>query len=112
MKKTLLFAVMLFCAAVWGQDRPAPLNIIPEPVKVERGEGAFTIDRNTKVYAADKEALKSARYFIDYFNRNFGYELSLVKKPKGEGVIVLSDAKNGGVSGGYALKVTPRKVFP
>ncbi len=110
MKKTLLFAVMLFCAAVWGQDRPAPLNIIPEPVKVERGEGAFTIDRNTKVYAADKEALKSARYFIDYFNRNFGYELSLVKKPKGEGVIVLSDAKNGGVSGGYALKVTPEGI--
>ena len=102
---------MLLAAAVSAQgSKPAPLSIIPEPVEVKQSEGQFTISRATRIYASDKEAEKSAKYFIDYFNRHFGYELAMAKKDTGDDIIVLSHEKNKEISGGYTLKVSPEKI--
>ncbi len=111
MRTTILSFFMLLAAAVSAQgSKPAPLSIIPEPVEVKQSEGQFTISRVTRIYASDKEAEKSAKYFIDYFNRHFGYELAMAKKDTGDDIIVLSHEKNKEISGGYTLKVTPEKI--
>ena len=111
MRTTILSFFMLLAAAVSAQgSKPAPLSIIPEPVEVKQSEGQFTISRATRIYASDKEAEKSAKYFIDYFNRHFGYELAMAKKDTGDDIIVLSHEKNKEISGGYTLKVSPEKI--
>lgn len=111
MRTTILSFFMLLAAIVSAQgSKPAPLSIIPEPVEVKQSEGQFTISRATRIYASDKEAEKSAKYFIDYFNRHFGYELAMAKKDTGDDIIVLSHEKNKEISGGYTLKVTPEKI--
>ncbi len=111
MRTTFFSLFLLFFGAVAAQQKNAPLpNIIPEPVEMTSGQGQFTISRATRVYAADKEAEKSAKYFIDYFNRHFGYRLALAKKDAGEDLIVFSDRKNGETSGGYTLTVTPEAI--
>lgn len=111
MRTTILSFFMLLAGAVSAQgSKPAPLSIIPEPVEVKQSEGQFTISRATRIYASDKEAEKSAKYFIDYFNRHFGYELAMAKKNAGDDIIVLSHEKNKDISGGYTLKVTPEKI--
>ena len=78
--RTTILSIFLFLGvglfAQQGRETPA-LNVIPEPVAVKQAEGQFVISRDTRIYAADREAEKSARYFIDYFNRNYGYELAL-----------------------------------
>lgn len=111
MRTTILSFFMLVAAIVSAQgSKPAPLSIIPEPVEVKQSEGQFTISRTTRIYASDKEAEKSAKYFIDYFNRHFGYELAMAKKDTDDDIIVLSHEKNKDISGGYTLKVTPEKI--
>lgn len=111
MRTTFFSLFLLLFGAVAAQQKNAPLpNIIPEPVEMTSGQGQFTISRATRVYAADKEAEKSAKYFIDYFNRHFGYRLALAKKDAGEDLIVFSDRKNGETSGGYTLTVTPEAI--
>lgn len=111
MRTTILSFFMLLAGAVSAQgSKPAPLSIIPEPVEVKQSEGQFTISRATRIYASDKEAEKSAKYFIDYFNRHFGYELAMAKKNAGDDIIVLSHEKNKDISGGYTLKVSPEKI--
>ena len=66
MRTTFFSLFLLFFGAVAAQQKNAPLpNIIPEPVEMTSGQGQFTISRATRVYAADKEAEKSAKYFID-----------------------------------------------
>lgn len=111
--RTTILSIFLFLGvglfAQQGRETPA-LNVIPEPVAVKQAEGQFVISRDTRIYAADREAEKSARYFIDYFNRNYGYELALAKKDAGDDIIVLADRKNGRVSGGYDLSVTPGRI--
>lgn len=111
MRTTILSFFMLLAVAVSAQgSKPAPLSIIPEPVEVKQSQGQFTISRATRIYASDKEAEKSAKYFIDYFNRHFGYELAMAKKDTGNDIIVLSHEKNKEISGGYTLKVSPEKI--
>ena len=112
MRNALFTFLLLFFAATTaqGQKPSAAPRIIPEPVEVVPGEGEFAITRETRVYAADKEAEVSARYLIDYFNRHFGYELALTKKGTGDNLIVLCNRHNGEISGGYRLSVRPEKI--
>lgn len=110
--KNFLFSFLLLSAAttVLGQKPAAAPPIIPEPVEYAPAEGEFAITRQTRVYAADKQAEVSARYLIDYFNRHFGYELTLAKKETGDNLIVLCDRHNGEISGGYRLSIRPEKI--
>ena len=105
-----LFFWLWATVAVQGQNTAPAASIIPEPAEMIPAEGQFVLSRTTRIYPADKEAEKSARYLIEYIDRHFGYELSLAKKDTGEDLIVLSDRKNGEIAGGYRLQVSPKSI--
>lgn len=53
-----------------------PVSVIPAPVKVERGQGAFVIDANTKLTFGDgAEARRVAEYFNDLIGKTYGVGL-------------------------------------
>ncbi|NOX65216.1 MAG: hypothetical protein GXO85_05300, partial [Chlorobi bacterium] len=55
------------------------INIIPKPLKVEAGNGSFTIQQDTKIFVEtnNKEAKDVAKYFADRIKTVIGYDLTI-----------------------------------
>lgn len=54
------------------------LNVIPKPLKVEMGDGYFTIQNNTKISYSDKKLIYIADWLNDFLNKH--YDLFLTQK--------------------------------
>lgn len=85
------------------------LALIPQPVRVSRGEGSFVIDDRTVVAAVD-DAVAEARKLIEALSPAIGFELQLVDEapPSGGAIVVSLDDSLAAEAGeeGYRLDVT------
>lgn len=104
----IMTAFFLSGAIVQVQDLSKPVSIIPQPVEITSASGAFDLRTNTSISFSSKEVLPSAVYLSDYLGRYLGYPLA-VKREKAtpRQAIRLINQKNGQISGGYRLEVTP-----
>lgn len=102
MKKTLLALMVLPCLLLHAQS----VNIIPQPAKLEVGQGNFTIGTATKIVLGDKGMEKSARFFNDYLQKLYGFELQVTKGKPTAGSIVLKQQKmSDPVEGAYTMGI-------
>jgi hexosaminidase len=73
----LLIVVTLACVKTYSQE----INIIPQPMQVQRGNGTFTLTRSTTIGipAKQAEAAKVAAYLANQIKSASGYELKIVE---------------------------------
>lgn len=80
-------------------------NLIPLPVRAERTEGQFLIDRNTAIYNADFPDLTD--YLNDHIERLCRYRLPSGNTPEKSRIVF---EKGEGPAEGYTLTVTPHRI--
>lgn len=102
MKRIFAAFVVSLCIAVvcFGQ-----LNIVPRPISVEYGNGAYRIDRSTKIVASNKEEKAAASVINDALLSSIGYRLGVVKSRPASGGLVLSATQGTSRSEGYQLQI-------
>ncbi len=113
--------------ALAGQAQEKTFSIIPEPVEITvTGQGEYLIQRNTVIRMSEPVLASSATYLVDYMDRYLGIPLQtevpksgksrkktsstievILPKSGEQPCIVLINQKNGGISGGYQLEITP-----
>ena len=88
------------------------INVIPKPMKVQLGEGHFTINSETKIYYdQDEEEIKSiAKYFAEKINWATGFQLlpqfiSSQSQPSNSIILKIQQADNTSSDEGYELVV-------
>ncbi len=106
MKKTLLALLMLPLMQLHAQS----VNIIPQPAKLEVGQGHFTIDANTKIVVSSSRMEKSARFLNDYLQKFYGFNLKLVKGNAASGIVLKQAAMTDGVDGAYTMNIDKNGV--
>lgn len=120
MKHLLMMAILSCFGGALAQETPPSFHVIPEPVEITSAEGQFLISRETSVVVSGKGETASAAFLTDYLERYLGIPLKTRmqetgKKKKQEtdilkGSICLQNEKNGQVSGGYHLEVSPINI--
>ena len=113
---TIVISISLFsCSA--KEKRTAEINIIPKPLSLQKGEGTFTIDSDTRIILTDdnKALKKGVNIFSNIINQSSAFKLKTEVKSKevsGEDAIVvsLSGDENRYGKEGYSLKVTLEKI--
>lgn len=108
MKKTILFAGLLFSMLLQGQ--PA-VHIIPQPVSLVMKEGSFVIDNATavKIPKNDKETTQVVHFFTEYVKRVTGFELKN-NKSKGKKIAFSIEKINEIGEEGYLIAVNPNEI--
>lgn len=101
MKKTLLALLMLPLMQLQAQS----VNIIPQPAKMEVGQGHFTIDANTKIIVSGAGMEKSARFLNDYLQKFYGFNLKVIKGKAASGIVLKQAAMADGVDGAYTMNI-------
>ncbi|SDX40006.1 hexosaminidase [Hydrobacter penzbergensis] len=101
MKKTLLALLMLPLMQLQAQS----VNIIPQPAKMEVGQGHFTIDANTKIIVSGAGMEKSARFLNDYLQKFYGFNLKVIKGKAASGIVLKQAAMTNGVDGAYTMNI-------
>ncbi|VAX27481.1 beta-glycosyl hydrolase, partial [hydrothermal vent metagenome] len=115
----ILVAFVLMFPGCTDQDNlnEKQINIIPKPVKVEAGNGSFTIQPDTKIFVEtnNKDAKDVAKYFADRIKTVIGYDLAIENfspETSNDGAILFTtnnaDAKLG--DEGYILEVKKNSV--
>lgn len=104
----IMIAFFLSAAIAQAQDLSKSVSIIPQPIEIISSSGVFDFRTKTSISFSSKEVLPSAIYLSDYLGRYLGYPLT-VKREKAtpKQAIRLINHKNGQISGGYRLEVTP-----
>lgn len=112
--------VMLALSACTQSSAPAtsvpadiPVNVIPTPAKVERGEGVFLINADTKItFGEGAEARRVAEYFSDLVLRTYGVGLGVAEKAGEDNVIHFALSAGEGSSGteSYSLLASARRM--
>jgi hexosaminidase len=119
----LLFAITTsVCSATQKTPRrqlglPAPgaeISIIPQPASVVVTNGYFEFSKDTKVIAADPDAVKAATALNILLQEKYGFKLKETHDASAENVITFSKANVGhdqsGANEGYSLKIKPGAV--
>ncbi|MEO6682220.1 MAG: beta-N-acetylhexosaminidase, partial [Ginsengibacter sp.] len=107
-KKALLIPVLFFSALLYSQPK---INIIPQPVNLQLGDGAFLIEQNTAVIynKKDNDLKAAAAFLLSHIKAISGYYLPQNKK--GSRSIELKMEKNDALGKeGYTLNVTPTSI--
>lgn len=76
MKKIIVIAALFSAALVRAQE---PITVIPQPVKLERQEGYFSLSRNMKIIAQDKLFSAEAKYLAEAIPAQFGLGTQILK---------------------------------
>ena len=85
-----LVAVFTFAITLLAADGSLP--IIPKPRSVTAGSGQFTLDRKTKIGAADDASRRIADAFNDLLQQNYGFKLNRTRKQQKTNAIILTTA--------------------
>jgi hexosaminidase len=91
-----------------------PVHVIPAPAKVERAEGAFVIDADTKLTFGDApESRRIADYFSDLVRQTHGVELAPVSYAGDENIIhfAVIAGENALGTEGYSLDSSAKRVI-
>src|SRR5215212_9805225 len=108
MKKILLAIFIVSTTFCFSQQT---LNIIPEPVKAEIKQGAFTISPATKIISTGTGVEKSAAFLNHYLKEYYGFELQTTEQHDSKNVIELNYEKlNNTLPGAYEMNVDNDKV--
>ena len=92
------------------QDRTAQVNVIPQPHHLQMAEGAFRIDRDTKIFidVQSDEMLRIAGFLNERLSSAAGFSLEI------SGTMPESDAiyfMNAGLPAeSYGMNVTPDRI--
>ncbi|MCY7376386.1 MAG: family 20 glycosylhydrolase [Pyrinomonadaceae bacterium] len=79
--KTLIFSLFLLSlSASFCFAQKSELNIIPQPKSVERLNGNFELNRNTKLAATDEEGRRLAKNFNDYLQKKYNFKLKITAR--------------------------------
>lgn len=95
-------------------DNASPLPLIPAPASLERREGAFVVDADTRIVSAGEQANAVARLFADYVARSRGTELAIddTGATDGHAIVFRLEAGNDAASPeAYALDVSPQRIL-
>lgn len=110
-RRLLLILSLLFhvFSLLNAQDvKQHSVALIPYPVTLVEGEGAFVFSEKTVVALEDNELEPIARDFVELFTEPAGFTPKLkVKSKKGEVYLMKDDSFQ---EEGYALEVTPEKI--
>jgi len=113
---TIVILISLLSCSV-KEKRIAEINIIPKPLTLQKGEGTFTIDSDTRIILNDdsKTLKRGVEVFTDIVNQSSTFKLKSELKSgdvSGENAIVvsLSGDENRYGHEGYSLKVTSEKI--
>ncbi|MEZ5195640.1 MAG: glycoside hydrolase family 20 zincin-like fold domain-containing protein [Bacteroidales bacterium] len=117
MKKTSIFLIAILIGIITSckhkaDDKELDINIIPEPVKIEKRKGFFEINPKTKVINPKHSKIQGvADYLIDQLAISTGYELEFGEPFEKENVIAFEFAaeEDLGIEG-YHMDVTKEKV--
>lgn len=75
--KQIFFFFTLLTQMAQAQTKTAKLNIIPQPVSVQVGNGQFTLSKKTVIAAKDEADRKSAEYLNEYLQQVYGFKLDI-----------------------------------
>jgi hexosaminidase len=107
MKKTLLALLMLPLVQLYAQT----VNIIPQPVKMEIGQGHFSINASTKIVLVSQGMEKSARFLNDYLQKFYGFKLPVSNgSANTKGVVLKKTALPDPTDGAYTMNITANGV--
>jgi hexosaminidase len=101
--------------AAFPAQATTEVNVIPKPVKMERGKGEFKLNAETRILfeMGNADAEKPAKYLAEVLRRATGFKLPVFSAPcadDGRNAVYLG--KEGADPGAesYRLKVTPDRV--
>ncbi len=103
---------LLLTATVFAANPPA---IIPEPQKIELGNGTFTLEPDTRIYV-DLASRQTGEFLAAKLRQSTGYPLKVSAKffssatVKGGILLTTNDANTSLGAEGYELTVAPDSV--
>jgi len=111
LSKIIIISLFLFALPTLAQT--GDLDIIPQPVSVERGKGEFLLTKNTKIVASDDAGQRLARTLNDNLLKKYGFKLGYSETPQKANAIIfqplwLSDRPKE--TDAYTLTITPNAV--
>ncbi|MDE2182931.1 MAG: family 20 glycosylhydrolase [Alphaproteobacteria bacterium] len=108
----LFTAPLLFSGMAAAPTPPTPLSLIPEPVQIVMGEGAFALSADTRVVCvpADRRCDWSAKYLSNLLQRTRGMSLGRPGHSSKTDVIVFRRQRGVRDPEGYRLRVRPGAV--
>ena len=102
----VLFLSMNICAQ--------QVAIIPQPVDMKKGSGAFLLKNDTKIYITNRALEKTGVLFNDYISNYYGFELpvknSIVKADDKAIVFEVARFDKMAIPGAYKLQVTDKQI--
>src|SRR5690606_12189091 len=88
----LFFLALVLISYSCSSQKPMGINIIPQPVSIQEGQGNFTISKSTVIAVQDEGDRKAAEFFNAYLQKHYGFELD-IDKQEGKDYIRLSTKK-------------------
>jgi len=90
------------------------VNIIPKPAKVLLGKQHFTLTPETKIFAEETAAQRSAQFLNNYLKNIYGFSLKFTRNFRLPGIISISsnniDHSKTDLEGAYYLDVRDGKI--
>lgn len=108
---SILIFCLLFGSSVFAQT--TELNIIPQPYKMTRRKGDFTLNYKTKIIATDETGRKSAGILNDLLMKNYGFKLEYTDKRQSKNFIAFTEDIPLGSSSSsefYELKIDSKDI--
>ncbi|HEY0593277.1 MAG TPA: family 20 glycosylhydrolase, partial [Thermoanaerobaculia bacterium] len=107
----LFSALVLMIAIPAAAGDAPPISVIPQPVSVQKGEGAFALGAETGI-VVDAKSRATGEMLASWLRPSTGFALPVREAKDADGAINLRiDPSLGRLGGeGYALEVTPKRV--
>ncbi|UZR96414.1 beta-N-acetylhexosaminidase [Chondrinema litorale] len=104
--KLIAFAIIISCSSVFAQKN---IKIIPQPNKIELGEGEFTLNTKTQIIAS-KELQNEVNFLADVLKKGFNKNAKIQSKGKGITLAIDPTLKSQYGEEGYILLINTDEV--
>jgi len=107
--KTIAFLHFLFCTAILDAQE---VSILPKPVSVIFGKGAFSISPSTQIKLEGSNMARCVNFFNDYLQKYYGFKLNLTQgSPKSNCIVLNFERMDYPIPGGYSLEVSDHEIY-
>src|SRR5689334_16141757 len=110
----LPLSLCLVSFITFSQDTQTQIAIIPEPVKITKGSGVFTLPGNVIIEVPAQQELNQAISFLrQRLSVATGYPVTINSKSSSASIKLELNATTDAVIGteGYYLSVTPKNIL-
>src|SRR5690348_11730839 len=105
-----VLVLMLFAFSAFAQAAHAQATVIPQPDRIEAGEGSFALNRNVRIVApADRRAQEIAAFLRDGIREQSGIALRTGAAAKQSRIELRIDASVKGEEA-YRLTIAPKQI--